>query len=124
MKPVPLPGNENDRIAALRSYEILDTASEESFDNIAHLAATLLAAPISLICLIDSERQWFKSHIGLKGRETPREGGFCAHAILAPGALLVVPDALLDSRFAENPMVRDDPVIRFYAGRRWSIPTA
>ena len=116
MVAAALPAKETERLAALHSYEILDTACEEAFDNIAHLAAELTASPISLVSLIDADRQWFKARVGLESVETPREHAFCAHAILKPDEMMVVPDSLEDPRFADTPLVRDDPKIRFYAG--------
>lgn len=116
MPAAPRPHNEVDRIAALQSYEILDTACEDAFDNIAHLAAELTSSPISLVSLIDSDRQWFKARVGLEETETPREHAFCAHAILNPDQPLVVNDARQDERFRDNPLVLGAPDIRFYAG--------
>jgi diguanylate cyclase (GGDEF)-like protein len=116
MTPAPLPADESQRLRALRSYEILDTACEASFDNIVCLAAELIHAPISLVSIVDSDRQWFKAKVGLEAVETPREWSFCAHAILDPEAVLVVPDARLDTRFVDNPLVTEAPQIRFYAG--------
>jgi len=109
------PENEVERLAALKRYAILDTPPEQSFDLLTSLAAALFAAPISLITLVDSERQFFKSAHGLERRETPREDAFCAHAILS-SEVMVVNDAAIDSRFATNPLVVGDPKIRFYAG--------
>jgi len=109
------PENEAERLAALYRYDILDTPPDESFDLLTSLAATLFAAPISLITLIDPERQFFKSRYGLERRETPREDAFCAHAILS-SEIMVVKDAAADPRFAANPLVLGDPKIRFYAG--------
>jgi diguanylate cyclase (GGDEF)-like protein len=111
------PGTEADRLAALRSYDVLDTAFEKSFDNIAHLAAKLTGSPMSLVSFVDADRQWFKARHGLEVSEVPREFAFCAHAILQPHEALVVPDTLLDPRFADNPMVLGEPEIRFYAGQ-------
>jgi diguanylate cyclase (GGDEF)-like protein len=111
-----LPARETERLAALHSYEVLDTACEAAFDNIAHLAAELTDCPISLVSLIDADRQWFKARVGLETKETPREHAFCAHAILNPGKLMVVPDSLQDPRFVDNPLVEAGPKIRFYAG--------
>jgi diguanylate cyclase (GGDEF)-like protein len=111
------PPNEAERLAALRAYDILDTACEESFDGVAELARRLMNAPIALVTLIDAERQWFKARAGIDAQEGPRDTSFCGHAILDPtGATMVVPDATLDERFAGNPMVTGAPHVRFYAG--------
>ncbi len=114
MKP-PLPEGEASRLAALRRYDILDTEAEEAFDNLTHLASQICQTPIALVSLIDADRQWIKSTVGLTLSETARDVAFCAYAILQPD-LLVVPDALADKRFAKNPLVTSDPCIRFYAG--------
>ncbi len=113
---IPVPSNEAERLAALRSYEVLDTACEAAFDNITLLASELLGMPMALVSLIDADRQWFKSRVGLAVLETPREQAFCAHAILKPEETLLVPDATLDPRFMNNPLVTGAPDIRFYAG--------
>jgi GAF domain-containing protein len=101
---------------ALRSHEILDTQSDANFDNVVPLAARLAECPIAAVSLIDADRQWFKAAHGLDAAETPRAVSFCAHAILRPGEPLVVPDAPLDSRFADNPFVTGAPHIRSYLG--------
>jgi diguanylate cyclase (GGDEF)-like protein len=116
MPAAPLPKTEAERLAALRSYNVLDTSEEAAFDEIVALAARLTNTPISLVSLIDENRQWFKAHAGLEARETPRDQAFCAHAILDPNTPLVVPDARQDPRFADNPLVTGGPGIRFYAG--------
>ena len=112
----PVPEHEERRLSALYALDILDSATEAAYDDLAALAAALFDAPIALITLVDEHRQWFKANIGLDVTETPREHAFCAHAIAIPGDVLVVPDALRDLRFAENPLVTGDPHIRFYAG--------
>ncbi|WP_079204319.1 response regulator [Pseudomonas sp. CC6-YY-74] len=111
----PLPFDEAARLAELQRYQLLDTPAEEAFDDLSQLAAQLCDAPIALVSLLDEQRQWFKSKVGLDVCETPREQAFCAHAILAQ-QLFEIPDARQDPRFAENPLVTEAPHIRFYAG--------
>lgn len=111
----PQPPLESERLHALEQYQLLDTPAETAFDDITELAAHLLDVPISLIVLVDRDRQWFKSRHGLDVTETPRTIAFCAHAV-AEERVMVVPDATADSRFCDNPLVVDDPRIRFYAG--------
>ena len=112
----PLPEREAERLRALAAYELLDTQGEGSYDDITALASYICECPIALVVLLDKDRQWFKSKVGLEVSETPREQAFCAHAILGPNKTLIVPNAELDERFADNPLVRGDPRIRFYAG--------
>ncbi|EMK3304585.1 sensor domain-containing diguanylate cyclase [Vibrio vulnificus] len=109
------PDNEPQRIADLHSLHILDTAAEERFDRITRIARRLFDVPIALVSLVDEDRQWFKSCIGLNASETPRDISFCGHAILGTDTL-IVEDASLDARFADNPLVTGEPHIRFYAG--------
>ena len=109
--------SEHDRLAALASYRVLDTAPEPAVDDITRMAAQLFDAPIALVSLIDRERQWFKSRHGLETACTPRGQAFCDHAIRQPaGEVMVVEDAALDPRFADNPLVTGEPSVRFYAG--------
>lgn len=110
-----LPRDEPARLNALLEYDILDTLPEASYDDITQLAAEICQVPISAVSLVDAERQWFKSRVGLEAEETRRDVAFCAHALLQPD-LLVVPDARKDARFADNPLVTSGPRIRFYAG--------
>ena len=106
---------EADRLAALRRYRILDTEPEQRFDDLALLASQICGTPMALISLIDGDRQWFKARVGVTVVQTPRDVAFCARAIEQPG-LFVVTDALDDPRFRDNPFVRAEPRIRFYAG--------
>ena len=110
------PQNELERLKALKSYEVLDTLSEKEYDHLTAIASEICGCRMSLISLIDDDRQWFKSRVGLNVSETPREFAFCAHAIHEPGKALVVPDARLDERFYDNPLVTGDPHLAFYAG--------
>lgn len=122
MEPAPIPADEVARLAALRALGLLDTAAEERFDRLTRLAAAVFDCPIALVSLVDRDRQWFKSCIGLDARETPRDISFCGHAIHHDEAL-VVRNALADPRFADNPLVTAAPAIRFYAGQPLHSPS-
>lgn len=122
MKPPSRPPNEPQRLEALRNYGIVDTPAEPEFDDIAALAAGICGTPIALISLVEETRQWFKAKVGLTTSETSRTHSFCAHA-LSGSEILQVPDARMDQRFAENPLVTGDPQIRFYAGAPLVTPT-
>lgn len=115
MTEAALPLREAERLRALYQYHILDTQPEKDLDDLVQLAASICHAPIALISLVDSDRQWFKSKIGLTETQTARIVAFCSHTILGAD-LMVVSDALTDDRFANNPMVTGDPSIRFYCG--------
>lgn len=121
MLAAPIAANDAERLAALRALLILDTPPEERFDRLVEFAQSEFDVPIALISLVDGERQWFKSNIGLPVCETPRDISFCGHAIHADRPL-VVPDATLDPRFADNPLVVGEPRIRFYAGAPLILP--
>lgn len=115
MPSAPLPVNERERLDSLIQCGLLDTEAEDVFDDLTRLAARLCDAPIALVSLVDAERQWFKSAVGLCEAETPRSWAFCAHAILQVEPL-VITDARLDPRTGDNPLVTGPPHIRFYAG--------
>lgn len=122
MQAAPCPDNESARLAALYELLILDTPPEERFDRIAAFAAQEFDVPIATITLVDAERQWFKAKVGTEVCETGRDISFCAHAILHE-PIMVVPDALDDPRFADNPLVTGSPYIRFYAGAPLTMPS-
>lgn len=107
--------NEQERLAALKSYQILDTLPKETFDRFTKLAAIICDVPISLVSLIDENRQWFKSQVGIEVKETPREIAFCSHTI-RDDKILEIEDATNDFRFKNNPLVTSSPSIKFYAG--------
>jgi GAF domain-containing protein len=114
MQP-PIPSDEDVRLRTLHALNILDSAPEADFDDIVALASEICGAPISLVSLVDADRQWFKAKIGVAVDETHRELSFCAHAIVG-GDLMIVPDAAVDARFADHPFVQAVPGVRFYAG--------
>ena len=121
MPPAPIPDNERARLEALRRYAVLDTPTEESFDRFTRLASSILGTPTAIISFIDATEQWFKSTVGLSLRSTPRSRSFCAYTILADD-VLVVPDASMDHRFTDNPMVVEASGVRFYAGAPLTTP--
>ena len=112
----PLPDKEDDRLQALIKYKVLDTPAEKAFDDLTALAAYICDTPISLISLVDEKRQWFKSKGGLEAIESPRQLALCAYTILEPQKMLIVPNALEDERFVDNPLVISEPNVIFYAG--------
>lgn len=116
MLSAPLPDNENERLASLRKMQLLSTPAEEPFDRITRVAAHAFNVPIVLISIVDSDRQWFKSSVGIAERQTRREISFCSHVVHS-GQLMIVEDATKDTRFADNPMVCSESHVRFYAGR-------
>lgn len=117
----PIPEDEEGRLASLQSYCILDTMPEEDYNAITRLASYICQVPISLVSLIDANRQWFKARIGLDVNQTPRNISFCRYAIMSD-EILEVPDALEDERFVNNPLVTGEPRIRFYAGAPLIMP--
>ncbi len=116
-----LPANERERLRALDEYDILDTPEESAYDAFTALAREIAGTDVSLISFVDERRQWFKSHLGLFLRETPREQAFCNH-VVAEGRSLIVEDATRDKRFEDNPLVTGEPRIRFYAGVPLTTP--
>lgn len=116
MESALLPSNERERLAELDALQLLDSLPEQAYDDITFVASLICGTPIALMSLVDEGRQWFKSRVGLAADETPRDVAFCAHAILEPDDLFLVPDTHADSRFADNPLVVGDPSVRFYAG--------
>ncbi len=115
MKEAKLPKNENERLQALKELEILDTLEEQAYDDLTKLAALICDVPIALVSLVDKERQWFKSNYGLAAKETDRSLAFCAHAILDDD-IFYIPDSEKDDRFKDNPLVKGEPHVKFYAG--------
>jgi len=115
MKAPDNPANEKERLATLRSINILDTRSEERFDRLTRMASRVFNVPIALVSLVDENRQWFKSNVGLDASETGRDISFCGHAILG-SEIFIIEDAQQDERFKDNPLVTGYPHIRFYAG--------
>ncbi len=117
----PIPPREEERLAALEAYDIMDSEAEATFDDLVAIASKVCATEIALITLIDADRQWFKAKLGFEASETPRELAFCSHAIVDERTT-VVPDATRDDRFKDNPFVTADPSIRFYAGAPLRTP--
>ncbi|MDO9199841.1 MAG: GAF domain-containing protein, partial [Hydrogenophaga sp.] len=115
MKPPDRPIDEKLRLQTLQSLHILNTHAEERFDRLTRMAKRIFGVPIALVSLVDANRQWFKSCIGLDASETPRDISFCGHAILG-SEVFVIPDTAADPRFSDNPLVTGYPHIRFYAG--------
>ena len=112
----PIPSNEKERLKSLANYQVLDSISELEFDELTKLASQICGTKIALISLIDENRQWFKSKVGIEASETSREISFCAHAINDPKVPLIIEDSRLDDRFRDNPLVTGDPNVIFYAG--------
>jgi two-component system, sensor histidine kinase len=117
-----LPSDEAERLDALRAYDVLDTPPEAAFDDLTMIASRICKTPIALVSLVDAERQWFKSKVGLDASETPRSVAFCSHAILKPDELFIIRDSLVDERFHDNPLATGSPHVRFYAGAPLVVP--
>src|SRR5436190_8622650 len=116
MPAAELPPDEEARLKALHDLELLDSEPETEFDELVQRAVEATGAPVAVITLVDEARQWFKARVNLELESTDRDLSFCAHAILTPDDITVVPDTLRDERFADNLLVVEDPNIRFYAG--------
>ena len=116
MISAPIPKNEDRRLKAIASYDIFDTLPEQDFDDLTAIASQICQVPISLISLIDEDRQWFKSRVGLPVSETPRDVSFCGHVINEPDSIFIIPDSRKDERFHDNPLVEGEPQVIFYAG--------
>jgi GAF domain-containing protein len=116
MKPAPLPPDEAARLKALKRYKMLNSLPEQVYDDITRLASEICGTPIAMLNLIDENRQWTKAQYGIEATDMPREYSFCAHSILDPYQLMIVPDARYDERFFDNPLVMGKPHIAFYAG--------
>ncbi|MFA0087751.1 sensor domain-containing diguanylate cyclase [Vibrio sp. 10N.261.51.F12] len=121
MQPAPIPANDDYRVKVLRKLKILDTPNEERFDRVTRLAKRMFNVDIALVSLVDEDRQWFKSCVGLEANETGRDISFCGHAILGDEPF-IIPDAMADERFCDNPLVDGEPNIRFYAGVPLKLP--
>lgn len=121
MNPPEIPKDELGRLKTLYSLSVLDTPAEERFDRLTRMAKRMFNVPIALVSLVDENRQWFKSAQGLDAKETPRDVSFCGHSILGD-EIFAIPNAKEDERFADNPLVLNDPNIRFYAGCPLSAP--
>ena len=122
-KPGPILSDDGERVDFLRSLRILDTQSDSRFDRITEAASTITHSPIVLVSLVDGDRQWFKSKVGLDASETSRDLAFCSHVVAAPDSeIFVVCDALEDERFKYSDLVLGEPFIRFYAGAPLIVP--
>ncbi len=121
MQAPAMPENEATRVDTLRKLNILDSEPEERFDRLTRLAKRLFGVPIALVSLVDADRQWFKSCVGLDATETSRDVSFCGHAILGDD-IFTIPNTLDDHRFRDNPLVTENPHIRFYAGCPLTVP--
>ncbi|MCE2495690.1 MAG: GAF domain-containing protein [Flavobacteriales bacterium] len=115
MNKPPIPVNEIERLDSIERLAIMDTSPEQEYDDIVQLASLLAGTPISLISLVDADRQWFKAKVGVDESETDRDIAFCAHAILSSGPM-IIENLMEDRRFVDNPLVLNDPNVRFYAG--------
>ena len=118
----PIPANEAERLGTLARYRILDTGPEAAYDSAARLASLICGTSLAFVSLVDKHRRWTKAAVGIEPGAVPRENSFCAYAINHPGEVMMIPDATQDERFADNPLVRDGPHLRFYAGAPMVTP--